>query len=106
MKLENIILSEVTQTQKDRQDKSLAWLSSERLCQQLTEQMQILATNHWVRDPYRRVSGRIERAEGNGNPIERTTVSTNLEPWELPETKLPTKEHTWVGPRSLEHMQQ
>jgi hypothetical protein len=37
MELENIILSEVTQTQKDMHDRSLACLSSERLCQQLTE---------------------------------------------------------------------
>jgi hypothetical protein len=39
-----------------------------------------------VRDPYRRVSGRTGVTEGDGNPIGRPTVS-NLEPWELPETK-------------------
>jgi hypothetical protein len=37
MELENIILCKVTQTQKDMHDRSLAWLSSERLYQQLTE---------------------------------------------------------------------
>ena len=42
--------------------------------------------------------GEIEGAEGDGNPIGRPTVSTNLNPWELPETKPPTKEHTWAGP--------
>lgn len=63
--------------------------------------MQILTANHWteVRDPYGRVRGRIEGAEGDGNPIGRPTVSTNLDPWELPETEPPTKEHTWAGPR-------
>ena len=50
--------------------------------------MQILTANHWteVRDPYGRVRGRIEGTEGDGNPIGRPTVSTNLDPWELPET--------------------
>ena len=62
--------------------------------------MQILTANHWteVRNPDGNVRGRIEGAEGDGNPIGRTTVSTNLDPWELPETKPPTKEHTWAGP--------
>ena len=31
--------------------------------------------------------------------IGRPTVSTNLDPWELPETKPPTKEHAWAGLR-------
>ncbi|EDL24446.1 mCG1048826 [Mus musculus] len=40
--------------------------------------MQILTANHWteVRDPY----GRLRRAEGDGNPIGRPTVSTNWTP--------------------------
>jgi hypothetical protein len=44
--------------------------------------MQILTANHWteVRDPYGGVRGRIERTEGDGNPIGRTTVSTNRDP--------------------------
>ena len=37
MKLENVILSVITQTPKDMHDRSLAWLFSERLYQQLTE---------------------------------------------------------------------
>ena len=63
--------------------------------------MQILIAKHWteVRDPYGRVRGRIEGAEGDGNPIGRPTVSTNLDPWELPETEPPTKEHTQAGLR-------
>jgi hypothetical protein len=68
--------------------------------------MQILRINHWteVGDPYGRVRGRIEGAEGDGNPIGRPTVSTNLDPRELSETKPPTKEHTFAGPRLLAHM--
>ena len=80
-------------------DRSLACLSFERLYQQLTDTDADKA-NHWteVRDPYGRGMGRIEADEGDGNPIGRTTVSTNLDPWELQETKLPTKEHTRAGP--------
>jgi hypothetical protein len=37
MKLENVILSVITQTPKDMHDRSLAWLFSKRLYQQLTE---------------------------------------------------------------------
>jgi hypothetical protein len=61
--------------------------------------MQILTAKHCteVEDPYGKVSGRIEGAKGDHNPIGRTKVSTNLDPWELPETELPTKEHTWGG---------
>jgi hypothetical protein len=45
--------------------------------------MQILTANHWTEngDPYGRVRGRIEGAEGDGNPIGRPRVSTNLDPW-------------------------
>ena len=55
--------------------------------------MQILTANHWteLRDPYGRVRERSEGNEGDGNPIGRPTVSTNLDSWELPETKPPTK---------------
>ena len=57
--------------------------------------MQILTGKHWteVRDSYGRVRGRIEGAEGDCNPIGRTTVSTNPDPLELPETEPPTKEY-------------
>ena len=33
----------------------------------------------------------------------RPTESTNLDPWGLPETELPIKEHTWAGSRSPAH---
>jgi hypothetical protein len=44
--------------------------------------MQILTANHWAElgDLKRRVRGRAEGAEGNCNPIGRTTISTNLTP--------------------------
>ena len=32
-------------------------------------------------------------------------VSINLNPWGLPETEPPTKEHTRAGPRPLAHRQ-
>ena len=68
--------------------------------------MQILTVNQWteVGDPYGRVRGRIEGAEGDGNSIGRPTVLTNSDAWELPETNLSTKEHTWAIPRPLTHM--
>jgi hypothetical protein len=56
--------------------------------------------DHWteVRNPYGRARGRTEGAEEDSNPMGGTTVSTNPVPSELPEPKLPTKEHTWAGP--------
>jgi hypothetical protein len=65
--------------------------------------MQIITTNHWIKvgDSYGRVRARIEGIEGDGNPIGRATVSTNLDSWKLPETKLLTKEHTWACPCPL-----
>jgi hypothetical protein len=67
---------------------------------ELKRQIQIPTANHWseVGDPHGRVTGWIEGAEGNCNYIGRPTVSTNQDPWELPETKPPTKEHMWAGP--------
>jgi hypothetical protein len=64
--------------------------------------MKILIANHWIEvgDQYGRVRGRIEGAEGDCNPIGRRTLSTNLDPLELPKTKPKTKEHTQVGPWS------
>jgi hypothetical protein len=48
-------------------------------------------------DPYGRVRGRIEGTQGNGNNTERT-VSTDLNPSELPETESPTKDWLVQGP--------
>ena len=68
--------------------------------------MKILTVKHWaeVGGSYGRIRRRIEGLLGDGNPIGRPTVSTNQDPWELPETKPPTKEHTWTGPRTPTHM--
>ena len=68
--------------------------------------MQILTANHRTEmgDPYGRVRGRIEETEGDGNPIGRPTVSTNLDCWELPETEPPTRQHTQAGLRPLAHI--
>lgn len=65
-----------------------------------TSSIQTFPAKHFteVRDPYGRVG--IEGTEGDDNLIGRTRVSTNLDPWELPENtkkvggKPPTKEHT------------
>ena len=68
--------------------------------------MQILTANHCteVGDPYGRVKGKTEGAKGEGNLIERPTVLTNLDPWELPETKATTKEHSQARLRSSAHI--
>ena len=69
-------------------------------------QMQILTVNHRmeVGAPYGRVRGRTEGAEGDGNHIGRTTVSTNLDPAELQETEPLTKDNTQAGLRPLVYM--
>jgi hypothetical protein len=56
-------------------------------------------SHHWtkVRDPFGRAGGRIRGAEWNGNPLGRAMLPTNPGPWKLPETKPPTKEHTYMG---------
>jgi hypothetical protein len=79
--------------------RSLAWLSFEKLYQQLTETDTY--TYSQPLDLCRRVGGRIEGVEGTGNPVERPTGSTDLDPWRLPETKPPTKECTWADLRPL-----
>ena len=58
----------------------LAWLSPEKLYQQLTE-TDVDIANLWTElgDPCGRVRGRIEETEGDGNPI-RPTVLSNQDP--------------------------
>jgi len=56
-----------------------------------------------LRDPNGGVRGRTEGAEGDGNPIGRTTKQPIGSP-ELPETKPPTKEYTWRDPWIQTHM--
>ena len=45
---------------------------------------------HWGWGPHRRVEERIVGPKGDGNPIGKPKMSTNLDPWELWETKPPT----------------
>jgi hypothetical protein len=61
----------------------------------LLRQMQILTAKYWteVRDPCGTVMERTEGFEGDYNSIGRTTVSTNPDSSELPET--------WPNPRSI-----
>ena len=80
-------------------ERSLAWLSSEKLYQQLQQLTETIGLS--LGNPYGRVRGRIEEAEGDGNSIERPTVSANPDHWELPETEPSTKEHTGAGSRLL-----
>ena len=35
----------------------------------------------------------MEEAKEEGDPIVRPAVSTNLDPWELPDTEPPTRQH-------------
>jgi hypothetical protein len=65
----------------DGEDRSLEWLSSERLCLH-PRQMQILTVSHWTEpgDSNRRVRERDEEAKGDCNPMERRTVSINGTP--------------------------
>jgi hypothetical protein len=42
------------------------------------------------------------RRKVEGDPIGRTTISTNPDPWELPDTDPPTRQHILAGLRSLE----
>lgn len=50
------------------------------------------------------LGGRTEGAEGACNATLRSTVSNNLDLWQISETKPPTKEHTQIGPMPLAHM--
>ena len=56
-----------------------------------------------VVETYRRVGRFIERPEGVGHSTERPTVSSNLDPWELSESKSLTKEQTGARTRLPAH---
>ena len=86
-------------------ERSLAWLSSERLYQQVPETDADTGMHRTeVRDHYGRLSRRIEGIEGNGKHIRRPTVSTNPDPWKLPDTELQTKLHTLAGLKPPVHI--
>ena len=40
--------------------------------------------------------GKVEEAEGEGDPIERPAVSTNPDPWELPKTEPANRSFLWL----------
>jgi hypothetical protein len=69
-------------------------------------QMNVLTASFWTEsgNPNGWARGRTEETEGDCNPIGRPTVSTNLEHWELPETKLPTKEHARTALKLQAHI--
>jgi hypothetical protein len=46
----------------------------------------------------------LKELKGDDHTVGRTTMSTNLDPWELPETEPPTKEPTMACQRSQVHM--
>jgi hypothetical protein len=76
----------------------VSWLSFERYYQQLAETNVNTYSQSLVEvgDPFGRVRGRSEGAEGDCNPIGRTTVPTNLDPSELPGTQ-PKTQGTYLG---------
>ena len=57
---------------------------------------------HWIE--VENSNGGIEGAGRDGNPSGRPTVSINLELWEIPENKLPTKVYTCTVLENLAHM--
>jgi hypothetical protein len=63
--------------------------------------------NHWTEsgNPRGKVRVRTEGAEGDWNPIGKTTVSTNPDPWELPGTNQRTY-LGWSVPPTPIHIQQ
>jgi hypothetical protein len=40
----------------------------------------------------------MEEVEEQGSPIGRPVVLTNQDPWELPDSEPPTRQHTAAGP--------
>ena len=87
-------------------DLSLAWLSSERHHQRLTDTDADTHSQPWDsgHGSLWRVRGRMEVAVGDVNPLRRQTVSSTPDPWGLRETKPLTEEHTWAGAWPQEYM--
>jgi hypothetical protein len=70
--------------------------------------MQILTPNQWTEAaaPCGWIREKQEEAEEGGNPIRRPAVSTNLDPWDLSDTELRTRQHTQADMRFPTHIQQ
>lgn len=79
-----------------RQEPSMAVLC-EALQQQLTK---TVADSYRTEDriPMEELGEWLKELKEIVTPTGRTTVSTNSDPSEVPETKTPTKEYTWAGP--------
>jgi hypothetical protein len=58
--------------------------------------MQIFAPNQWTEadDPCGSIRERLEEAEKEGDPVGVPAVSSNLDPGDLLNTGLPTRQHT------------
>jgi hypothetical protein len=75
-------------------ERSLAWLPSEKPNKHLKESDADIYTPQnrteavdsfgWIRE-------KLEEDEEEGDPIGRTAVSTNLDPWDLSDTESPTR---------------
>ena len=82
-------------------DRSLAWLSSERLhlAADPDRCKHPQPNSVWSLDTYGRIGGSIAAPKGIRTSWEdQKTEATNLDPLDS-ETGPPTKEHAWTGPR-------
>ena len=70
-------------------------------------QMQIFAPNQWteVADHCGWIRDKLE-AEEEGNPVERSAVSINLDSWDLSDTGTPTRQHIPADMKPPTHIQQ
>lgn len=67
------------------------WMKYLKFSQAADWQTHILTRNHWneVGDPWDWIRERLKKAEKEGNPIERSTVSTKSVPLDLSDTEKP-----------------
>jgi hypothetical protein len=79
------------------------WMTSSWKCQ-----MQIFTPNQWTEagDPCSWIKEKLEEAEEEGNPIGRPAVSINLDPQDLSDIELPTRQHIPADVRLPTHKQQ
>jgi hypothetical protein len=86
-------------------DRSLIWLSSERFCQSLKTQRQMLAANHWTEPEVPDVGDEegLKELRGFAAPW-REQQCQPQDPPELWDTGPSTKEHTWKDPWVWLHM--
>ena len=70
--------------------------------------MQIFAPNQWSEyaDPCGWISGNLEEAEEEGDPVGGPAVSIKLDPQDLSDTGTPTRQHTLTDMKPPMHIQQ